>query len=424
MDKLDQLINVIGNFKYKKNTKEIEFLGFLSKDKDTYTLNARVDKSYLKEIDFEAPMTICGIISGTKITFFKAYMKNSRYRYEDDYFSMVLNPSKILIGICCFEEPILKSITLITSSINRMFNSSPIQLTYEPSGSEYQLLKTSPPIELNAQDKYGQLKVSQGFSTSFNREEYRCNIASYINYSFNAPIPMTEAVARIASANNLFSFFGNCYLPLNYFELCDTSDNADLVLFLNNTETKEYNDEAFLITSNVFLEKFNDIWNKWVGFYEESYIPTLFYEMVCNRSTGINRFLNLMQAIEIYSKKYRKNEAKLIAQKRNLADSKKGLYLKHRVEDVFECFKSSFNINDDERMSISEKLANFRNLYTHYNETFTEPQYEVLFAACHLLEFILLAIVYRHLGIDDSAIMHIKKFSHFQGIDYWTKMLL
>ena len=181
MDKLDQLINIIGNFKYKKNTKEIEFLGFLSKDKDTYTLNARVDKSYLKEIDFEAPMTICGIISGTKITFFKAYMKNSRYRYEDDYFSMVLNPSKILIGICCFEEPILKSITLITSSINRMFNSSPIQLTCEPSGSEYQLLKTSPPIELNAQDKYGQLKVSQGFSTSFNREEYRCNIASYIN---------------------------------------------------------------------------------------------------------------------------------------------------------------------------------------------------------------------------------------------------
>lgn len=424
MDKLSPLSNIIGNFTCRINCEEINFIGFISKVKERYILNAKIDSSLFGRFDFYSSTIVWGVVSGKKVTLFNNYLQSGTYHDSENAVSVEFNPSEIIVGNCYCTEPVTKNITMMTTSLNWMLNSTPIRFSHEPANDGHTLLKSSTPIVLSAKDKYGELKISQAFSTSFSRNEYRFGIESYINYSFSKPMSMMDAVAKIASANNLFSFFANSYLPLKNFAFYDLDENSYIELYLNHDEPIPYHSEPFLISSDDFSSDFNDIWNKWIEFYEESYIPTLFYEMICNHSTRINRFLNLVQSLEIYSKKYRKKEVKKVAQIRNTEDGTKGVYLKHRLEDLFSYLSPFFNINDQERKKLSKTIADKRNLYTHYAESFSEPPYEIIFAGCHVLEFTLLAIVFLHLGIEENSIVKCKRFVEFQRIDSFVNMIL
>lgn len=86
------------------------------------------------------------------------------------------------------------------------------------------------------------------------------------------------------------------------------------MLYLNYKENIPVVDEPFLITTSMFSGQFQNVWELWLNLYESANpIPRLFYEIICNRSTGINSYLNLSQAIEVYSNTYRNIEANAIA---------------------------------------------------------------------------------------------------------------
>lgn len=185
--------------------------------------------------------------------------------------------------------------------------------------------------------------------------------------------------------------------------------------------------QPFLITSNEFEESFQQIWVKWLNMYTAAEpVVALFYEIVCNRSTRTNRFLNLSQALEVYSYRYREDNVKKAAEARQGTKKEKSspIHLKHRFEDAFSIISSSLGIEENKVPILSKALADMRNYFTHYNiGKYREPSYQEMLAGCHVLELVLLAIVYHQIGIPDKYIKKCKKAVEFQRFDEFVSLL-
>lgn len=64
---------------------------------------------------------------------------------------------------------------------------------------------------------------------------------------------------------------------------------------------------------------------------------------------------------------------------------------------------------------MAEHIAEMRNFYTHYNSgRYSEPTSQEMFSATHVLRFVLLAIVYKTLGLSSEAIIDARKRVEFQ----------
>ena len=79
---------------------------------------------------------------------------------------------------------------------------------------------------------------------------------------------------------------------------------------------------------------------------------------------------------------------------------------------------------DDKKKPDKYGATYMRNFFTHYDEAkYIEPSYEKVFAAVHVLEFVLLAIVYHEIGISSESIKFCKTSIQFQPFDEFVKVL-
>ena len=116
----------------------------------------------------------------------------------------------------------------------------------------------------------------------------------------------------------LFQLFLLYYIPLENLTFADEEtakiegfpNIGDCKLYMNWKDHIDVSPNPFLISTKDFGNNFSAIWKNWLQFYNGiKYIPTLFYEIICNRSTHINCFLNLSQAIDRPGEKfYHSNE--------------------------------------------------------------------------------------------------------------------
>ena len=65
-----------------------------------------------------------------------------------------------------------------------------------------------------------------------------------------------------------------------------------------------------------------------------------------------------------------------------------------------------------------------RNFFTHYGKRQVEPSYQELLAAVHILEFIMLAIIYQAIGIPEHHIKTCRKRVQFQRYDEFVEILM
>ncbi len=82
-----------------------------------------------------------------------------------------------------------------------------------------------------------------------------------------------------------------------------------------------------------------------------------------------NRFLNICQALEVYSNQYRNQECKEIFrdyQSKGLTEAKR-VTLQVRIADLLILHNDIFPYNEDEVFELSSDIADLRNYYTHYN---------------------------------------------------------
>ena len=226
-----------------------------------------------------------------------------------------------------------------------------------------------------------------------------------------------DGVAKISVARMLFSFFGNGYLPYGNITFSIDGDEKEYILWLNYQETVPAVSEPFLITTSDFEKQFQEVWTSWIELYEKTDpISTLFYEVIRNRSTRVNSFLNLSQAIEVYSNAFRYDNAKVLAAKENFEGDR--IPLRFIYQDILCEYSEPLGLQNDSLINLAKGLSKMRNYYTHYNaKSYVAPEYDELFAANRVLRFILLTIVYISIGIPRARILDCKQRGVFSQFD-------
>lgn len=437
MDKLEDVLNSIGDFTTHIADNTISFSGVLYKEENDVILKCRFPFEWYESIDpYNLSMQIYGKVNGVEVTLLGVALKNGIYHSNEEYMSVIFDPSEIVIGKCYTEEPqidqITISITISNPDFNGMFSSSPLQPNSSFSKESTALTEYTYSPSIKAVDRYGCLTLDQTFGEKWGRDVISYNITTVASYNFETPIGLSEAISRIAAAKNLFSFFANHYLTFGTISFLSAEEKESLqlspyILYLNHEEIISFSKRPFMITSKEFESNFQTIWAKWLDMYTEvEPVVALFYEIICNRSTRTNRFLNLAQAIEVYSYRYREDDAKKVARARlGTKESKEPpVHLNHRLEDVFSIVSASLGINDNRLPALSKSIADMRNFFTHYNaKKYIEPSYQEILAGGHILEFVLLAIIYRHIGISEEDIKACKRMAEFQRFDEFVNLL-
>lgn len=412
MDKLEDILNQLGDFHIETIEKNIRLVGNLQKQNDIVILEARVTQDDVKLVQKIETCQIWGIVGSVKVTLLNCLIHiHFLFGSGDGFNTLAAEPTEI-IGRCYTGEARITRISASINALNYMFSEKLLEENISFSKETPALLNFAYPSPINAKDKDGELSLARGFQHSTSREKIEYKILPYMEYEFSTPITVKEAIAKIASARNLFSFFADYYIPLENLTFADMEtakiekfpDICDCRLYMNWKENIDVPSKPFLISTKDFCNHFTQIWEKWLQFYNANrYIPTLFYEIICNRSTRINCFLNLSQAIEIYSNYYREKDAERIAQ----ADGckKKSIPLKYRLEDMIQYLNPYLSIDSSSIKPLAVAISNARNFFTHYNKKrYNEPSFQEISAANRVLRYMLLAIIYKTIGLSDDCI--------------------
>lgn len=432
MEEINQVLNRLGDYSCIICGEELSLIGVLRREKHDIVFQSRMLAEQFRRIkQTNIELQFWGTVNGKSVTLISAVVHPSENQWMvSNMIDVEFVPDKIIIGRAYKNEPSIKSISSSIIALNYMFpqGQGPIEAAHELLNGELYLLKCSTPHGIETTDQYGHLQIYQTFRQQSwnNNTEIRHTIIPKIEYQFSESLGLTEAVKRIVIARNLFSFFANGYLPLENIMFADErSDNiasfalCDIVLYLNYQEDISARNTPFLITSVNFENEFAQIWQNWLTIYEGAEpIPTLFYEIICSRSTGVNCFLNLSQAIEVYSIQYREADAKILARKEENTPPNKEpkISLKHRLADILSNFNECLKIPKNMINTLAKNLADMRNYYTHYNtRKYTAPSYREISSATRLLRFILLAIIYRQLGLNTQVVADARRRAEFRS---------
>ena len=428
MTSINDLLNKISDFKCVVDGKEIVFPGILQEENGNIILNAKFPLEQYRKIGIDADIVVLGEVSGRKATLMGCHITSASCTIGDNDISIYAVPNEIIVGGCFSSTPMAKRIIVSTPDLNYMFSgTSPLEPNVGISKDNPSVLNYTFPKPIIANDKYGEIQISQSFGAQWAVDYYKHNIISIIEYSFTTSLSLMDAVAKVSAARSLFSFFGNGYISFGdiTFEI-DGEENV-YGLWLNYKEDIPAVNEPFLIETSAFENQFQKVWDAWLNLYESANpIPNLFYEIICNRSTRANGFLNLSQAIEVYSNAFRNKQAKEIA--KNDPDNKsknKEIKLIHRYQDILKEYNGALELIEPNIVDYAKGFSNMRNYYTHYNSSkYVEPAYDELFAASHILRFILLAIVYTAIGIPIDCILECKKRIVFSRFDDFTAVIM
>lgn len=427
MPSIDSLLNKISDFKCVVDGKVIVFPGILQEKSGNIVLNAKFPLEQYRKIGIEADIVVLGELSGQKATLMGCHITPESYTIGDNDISIYTVPNEIIVGGCFSATPMAKRISISTPDLNYMFSgASPLEPNVGISKDNPSVLNYTFPKPIVANDKYGEIQIYQSFGTQWAVDFYKHNIISIIKYLFSTSLPLMDAVAKVSAARSLFSFFGNGYISFGDITFEIEGDENAYGLWLNNKEDIPAVNEPFLIGTDAFESRFQKVWDNWINLYESaSPIPTLFYEIVCNRSTGINSFLNMSQAIEVYSNVFRYDKAKKLAESDGHRIRQKGIPLKYIFQDILSENNGALELIESNIADYAKGFSDMRNYYTHYNSgKYVEPAYDELFAAINMLRFALLTIVYTAVGIPLDYILECKKRNVFSRFDKDTDIIM
>lgn len=428
MKKIEDILNIPCRILCKEDTLIVSFDGFLMRKEGKIVFRGRTSDD-IKKLHGKQRLTLYGDVQATPITLLNALIKSSSWTFGSEEYIVEIDMSELIIGrsYACGEDEIkVKKIAANITALNNMFSNRPVDLIYSFSKESPALVNFTFPTTIDASDNQGTLSIYQTIGLGWTRDNVDIPIIPCIDYTFASPTPVREAISKIASARNLFSFFSDYYIPLQNFHFSDEQSKktwyCDNLLYLNGSDRVDISDKPFLIMTDDFSSHFDVIWDKWSKFYSKKYIPTLFYEIICNKSLRINRFLNFAQAIEIFSNHYRNTEAKRIATSEGWKG--KQLPLKYRFKDIILFLNDFLNLSPEEICDLAQTLSDERNFFTHYNEKYAIPSAQELFAASRVLHFMLLALVYRVISLDDFAIKKAAKFFSYGSLSNDIKIVL
>ena len=197
---------------------------------------------------------------------------------------------------------------------------------------------------------------------------YRSKIRT--DFVFQESVSISKAREHISTLGMLFSM-----LKLNHIDI----SGMELFLFdSNNFDELFQSENRAFYHMNYTVGKIDEIWatpffrvqydaiadiyeemvRKWfVLFSNDTPIIELFYQILIKKSFDVNKFLNLTQALEVFSNKYRKKESKALVSIFPNDNKKLEARLFHKIYDLLLLVNACFSFNDEEIEVISHWIA-------------------------------------------------------------------
>ncbi len=388
----------VGLFKFA-NT-EISFPGSVYFDyTNRFVLSATMDADVLRNYK-NAVTTIVGQIGCNNITLLNVIVLHSSSYLINSKVDVLFLPSEVLIGEQYEEDIVINHIETTMSQLDA-FLSFKIDMDKVYDADRHLCIDFEKMPFMEGIDSKGVIKIYSTIgvtNSTFGPSFKKVNV---ISYDYLAEGTLQAGIKKIASCRNMLSFFADYYLEVDDFLIVD-KNGKQCKLFLNCNDEIPLHSDPFIIRINSIESNFEKIWNGWLTLSgNNSYIIDLFYEIVTDNSKRINLFLNLCQAIEVYSKRNREKEAKQAKHLFvNLGKISDCVNLEHRLFDIIKYTNVCHNVEDNIIKTISEKIRDARNYFTHYDKKYIEPNYDFIISFGRLLRVTSLRLVYKEIGLD------------------------
>lgn len=380
------------------------FSGILIDENNNIVLKCRTTREqFLKLRDNTA--NIIGRINKSKVTLISPRVNCSSNTDGSDWFHLTITPSEIIIGESYEDDNI--RVTTISSQAKdwNCFNLDP-KKNYDLNALKKVFVPD--PVTLSCKDNDGVVQLVSFLSSHSTLDKIEFQKRTMVTFRFITPIKIDQAIRKITSLRSLFAFLSDHYISLGKIEFADVNGTSCL-FHMNYTESIDIKNTPFLIEASDIENDFSGIWNRWSEFYNENNcIIELFYEIICNRSTRINQFLNLTQALEVYSERYRKESSNEVFNSYKKIEPKihtqKALF--HKLCDIFK-FINYFSFSDTEIGLISKKISDGRNYFTHYDKQKRkncELSLNDMSSFNRYMRYILISIIYKELKISEDKI--------------------
>ncbi len=420
---LSKISNKIGHFTILLSENEFDCIGVVRKEKEVVVLECELPVDIAKTIYYsEHPFRIIGHVSDIPVTLYKPYVKG----YETSGMKpqkalLIVSSIYIVVGYAEKKEICVYNINMSNSDINWFFLNHPINLHPLEGNTVIEKLDS-----LSTSDSIGSINIHQSISEGMTNKSAYIDTFTVLSCSFEDGVDIESAVHRMASLRNLLAFFFDGYIPLENMRISDkkeqktAEDFIEYDLINTHPEKQSPQDRLFYINADIIRNGFDQVWKKWFELYESARPMTaLFYGVISGTSSGLNEFLNMSQALEVYSDRYRTATIR-----KNLNKSKKDkIHLSERLKDLIDLYNAHLGIIDTEKFA--NNLADIRNYYTHYNKRFKhEPEYEVVVSGSYILRSILLLVVYSEIGIPSDKVSDAKRIGFLRDFDDYSKVVM
>lgn len=428
---IDKYVNKIGEF-WLKDNQEMLFLGqMIYIDSNYYLVGSMINPDLIKEIDKQQNkslnLTFYGLVDEIYISFFYCHLKQSSSYIQANgensrsNFSVTLSLGDILIG-----ETFISSETKISAALVQFEKLEEFirEKVYEFDIEKGMFFKQSRKLKYETKEYSLEFVPGLRHTSTLQKEEFNLYVSS--SFTFPKEISIVRARTYIAHFRMLISMF-----KLHHIDICD------IELYINwsdNPKKDFYRENSFYYYLNYIPQNINEPWlvprfclnyddissdfekilANWLVFQSDAEpIVEMFYQILINRSHDINLLLNLVQAMEVFSNKFRKKEVKKALERYPRKNPNcVTVTTWHKILDLLNHANPCFNFEKANLEKIASWVVDTRNYYTHYGRKTenTLVLYEERGPINRLMWYMLTILIYNKLGVKMELIA--EKFYH------------
>lgn len=244
-----------------------------------------------------------------------------------------------------------------------------------------------PEVSINLSEAHSDCKILLERSYQFENSRSNFSISSEncIVVVPSIELDIQEIIQFAACARFFFSLIMMEHVNLpSRIQIVYRDDGEDsyklTVLWLNDNSKyyTQHKEHPAKILFNDIKASLPLLWSKWIQFWnnkDNQPLIKIYSDVFSSKSVGSNRYLNICHALEHYSKKYRRREAKKVQEEKG--NKNDNVWLSTRFLDLLRLFNEFFDLSKEELEGKSKKLANMRNYLSHFDEKDLENKEKV-----------------------------------------------
>ena len=388
-NEIDKYVGAIGKWWIRNDCESVFTAQIIIREGNYILLGQHVSKIVMKKIQnyFEksrpninepSDIYIYGKVGSQKVSLVGCLMGKNASSFcsilGDMEYCVEIIPCELLIGDFYVDnQTVISKASVLYKKMDEFINMRAYKSDVGPS-----LLKRTDvePVSVNNVNFTMNITPALMRHSSHNKEIFENMI--FTNIRFNSALSIDRMRSVIIKLKLLFSLLKLNLIDIDGVDLhvepsCSSESECRLNLSYHMNYMERDIDELWHVP--VFALKYVDISDffervvsSWFDLFEKAEpVIELFYQCLIRKSHDINRFLNISQALEVYSNKYRSNDVKEVYCKfpnDNPNDSSPKLF--HKIYDIFSMFKDCFGYDENQRITISHWITDTRNYYTHY----------------------------------------------------------